>query len=154
MFSLSWAICQTSYRISGAFTQCPCRFCFKRCLFFVYGCILVYNFSYSHLFVALQMVCFESVYIKKSNLSYSRIIPIRMSRVRGAHLRGFAPRPTHQGYSSGESLAKCRRSDRIGIWSPYLSQQKQKAYHLCHLVVRYTGYIFSCKKKTYKNDMH
>jgi len=31
---------------------------------------------------------------KKSNLHYTRLIPFRVSRVSGAYLRGFAPRPT------------------------------------------------------------
>jgi len=43
-----------------------------------------------------------------------------MSRVSGAHLRGFAPGTTHQGCSGGESLATNGRFDRLGIWSPYL----------------------------------
>jgi len=30
---------------------------------------------------------------KKLNLYYTRLIPFRVSRVSGAHLRGFAPRP-------------------------------------------------------------
>jgi len=41
----------------------------------------------------------------KSNLRCTRIIPFWVSRVNGAHLRGFAPRPTHQVCNGGESLA-------------------------------------------------
>jgi len=33
---------------------------------------------------------------KKSNLRYTRLIPLRVLRVSGAHLRGFAPVPTLQ----------------------------------------------------------
>jgi len=51
----------------------------------------------------------------KSNLCYTCLIPFRVSRVSSAHLRGFAPRPTHQGCSGGESLATCGRFDRLGI---------------------------------------
>jgi len=32
--------------------------------------------------------------LKKSNFYYTRLIPFRVSRVGGAHLHGFAPRPT------------------------------------------------------------
>jgi len=41
--------------------------------------------------------------------------------------------PTHQGCSGDESLATCGRFYRIGIWIPYLSQQKQTCYYLYHL---------------------
>jgi len=50
-------------------------------------------------------------------------IPFRVSRVSGAHPRGFAPGPTYQGCSGGESLATCERLDRLGAWTPYLSHQ-------------------------------
>jgi len=36
------------------------------------------------------LFCFKSN-IKKSNLRYTRLIHFRVSRVSGAHLRGFAP---------------------------------------------------------------
>jgi len=62
---------------------------------------------------------------KKSNLHYTRLIPFQVSRVSGAHLRGFVPEPTHQGCNCGESLATCGRFDRLGIWTPYLPHQKQ-----------------------------
>jgi len=45
---------------------------------------------------------------KKSNLHYTRLIPFRVSRVGGAHLRSFAR-------NGGESLATCGRFDRLGI---------------------------------------
>jgi len=48
-----------------------------------------------------------------------------VSRVSGAHLRGFAPGSTHQGCSGGELLATCGRFDRIEIWTPYIPHQKQ-----------------------------
>jgi len=53
--------------------------------------------------------------IIKSNLHYTRLIPFRMSRVSGAHLRGFAPGPIHQGFNSGKLLATCGRFDRLGV---------------------------------------
>jgi len=56
-----------------------------------------------------------------------------VSRVTGTLLRGFAPRPTHQGCSGGESLAKCGRFDRLGIWTSYLPHQRQTSYHLCRI---------------------
>jgi len=52
----------------------------------------------------------------------------------GAHLQGFAPGPTFQVCSGGESLATCvriTRFDRLGIWNPYLPIQTQTSYHLC-----------------------
>jgi len=52
---------------------------------------------------------------KKWNLHYTRLIPFLVSRMSGAHLRGFASRPTHQGCNGGESLATCGRFDRLGI---------------------------------------
>jgi len=51
----------------------------------------------------------------KPNLRYTRLIPVRVSRVSGAQLRSFAPRPTHQGYSGGESLATCGRFIDLGF---------------------------------------
>jgi len=71
----------------------------------------------------------------KSNLHYTRLIPFRMSRVSGAHLRGFAPGPTHQGCSGGESLATCGRFDRLGNWNPYLPHQRQTSHHLRYFIV-------------------
>jgi len=56
---------------------------------------------------------------KKSNLHYICLIPFRVSRVSGVHLRDFAPELSHQGCSGGVSLATCGRFDRIGIWIPY-----------------------------------
>jgi len=41
---------------------------------------------------------------KKSYLYYTRLIHFRVSRVSGAHLRGFAPEPTYQGCNGDESL--------------------------------------------------
>jgi len=70
----------------------------------------------------------------KSNLHYTRLIAFRVSRVSGAHPCGFAPGPTHQGCSGGESLAMCERFDRLGIWTPYLLHQKRTSYHLFYLV--------------------
>jgi len=43
---------------------------------------------------------------QKSNLHHTRLIPFRVSRVSGAHLRGFA--------NSGESLETCGRFYRPG----------------------------------------
>jgi len=60
----------------------------------------------------------------KSNLDYTRLILFWVSRVSGAHLRGFAPGLTHQGCNGGKSLATCRRFDRLGIWTPYLQTPK------------------------------
>jgi len=48
-----------------------------------------------------------------------------MSRVSSAQLCGFAPGPTHQGCSVGESLVACVRFNRLGIWTPNLPHQKQ-----------------------------
>jgi len=42
-----------------------------------------------------------------------------VTRVSGAHLRGFTPGPTHQDCNDGESLATCGRFDRLGIWTPW-----------------------------------
>jgi len=75
---------------------------------------------------------------KKSNVRHIRI-PFRVSRVSGAQLvsgwagchewAGFATGLTHQGCSSGESLATYGRFNRLGIWTPYLPHQKQMPYH-------------------------
>jgi len=75
--------------------------------------------------------------IKKSNLYYTRLIPFWVSRVSGAHLRGFASGPTHQGCSDGESLAMCGRFNRLGIWIPYQRQTSSVSHclpqrHQCH----------------------
>jgi len=67
----------------------------------------------------IRECCHPKIKIK-SYLNYTRLIPFRVSRVSGAHFRGFAPRSTHQGCSGGESLATCGRFDRLGIWTPYL----------------------------------
>jgi len=56
--------------------------------------------------------------IKILNLHYARLIPFPVSRVSGAHLSGFAPRPTLQGCNGGESLATCGRFDRLGDMNP------------------------------------
>jgi len=79
---------------------------------------------------------------QKSNFCYTRLIPYLVSRVSGAHVRGFAPRPTHQGYNGGESLATCGRFDRLEIWTLFLPNQKQTslssgqyAVHIKHDVV-------------------
>jgi len=50
---------------------------------------------------------------KNSNLYYTRLTPFWVSRVSGVQLRGFAPGPTHQGCSGGESLATGGRFDRL-----------------------------------------
>jgi len=42
-----------------------------------------------------------------------------VSRVSGAHLRGFVPGLTHQGCSGGELLATSGRFDRREIWTTY-----------------------------------
>jgi len=77
----------------------------------------------------LNQVKIHSVLTKKLNLHYARLIPFRMSRVSGAHLRGFAPGSTHQGCNGSESLVTYGRFDRLGIWTPYLSHQKRTSYH-------------------------
>jgi len=69
----------------------------------------------------------------KSNLYYTRLIPFRVSRESGAHLRGFASRPTQSRLQRGESLATCERFDRLRIWIPCLPNQKRTSYHLCYL---------------------
>jgi len=84
--------------------------------------------------------------IKKSNLYYTRFIPFWVSRVSGAHLRGFAPGPILQGCSGGELLATCRRFDLLGIWTPHLPHQRQTSYHLCHLSCIKTIRTFSNPK--------
>jgi len=78
---------------------------------------------------------------RKSNLHYTRLIPFRVSRVSGAHLRGFAPQqgPYNQGCNGGESLATYGRFDRLGIWTSYLPHQKRTSHHLCYLA----GDLFS-----------
>jgi len=50
-----------------------------------------------------------------------------MSRMSGAHLRGFALGPTHQGRSDDESLATCERFDRLWYWFEVLLQKSLKA---------------------------
>jgi len=57
-------------------------------------------------------------------------MPYRVSRMSGAHLRGYTPKP--QGYSEGEPLATCGRFDRLEILTPYLPHPE--SYHLRHLV--------------------
>jgi len=64
-----------------------------------------------------------------------------VSRVSGAHLRGFAPEPTHQSCSGGESLATCGRFNRLGILN-----QRQISYHSLLCFRRY----FNSKSKQEK----
>jgi len=54
----------------------------------------------------------ESVKIKSSLHSLNTLSGVTSER---CHLRGFAPGHTHQGYNDGESLATCRRFDRLEI---------------------------------------
>jgi len=45
---------------------------------------------------------------------FTLLMPFRVLRVSGAHLRGFAPGLTHQGCSGGESLVTCGKFGRLG----------------------------------------
>jgi len=85
----------------------------------------------------------------KSNLLYTRLLPFRMSQVSGAHLRSFAPGPTHQGCSGGKSLALGGRFYQCKRWTPYFPHQRQTSYHLRHLAgyvrtsIAYSKYFFN-----------
>jgi len=46
-------------------------------------------------------VCMFLMKSKKSNIHYTRLILFPVSRVSGAHFRGFAPEPTLKGCSGG-----------------------------------------------------
>jgi len=62
-------------------------------------------------------------------------MPFRVSRVSGAHLRGFAPgRPTLQVCSSGESLATCVKFNRLERdMNPIPPAPETTTYQLCYL---------------------
>jgi len=70
-----------------------------------------------------------------------------VSRVSGAHHRGFAPGLTHQGCSGGESLATCGRFGRLGIWTLYLPHQKMAG------VLRLMRFIFLRSKAKLKRKI-
>jgi len=55
--------------------------------------------------------------IKSSLYSLNNLSGVTSER---CQLRGFAPGLTHQNCSGSESLATCRRFDRLGIWTAYL----------------------------------
>jgi len=73
--------------------------------------------------------------IKKSNLYYTRLIPFRVSGVSDAHLRSFAPGPTHQGCS----VASCWQhvGDLIGSgYEPHTSRTEADVHVLrCMLII-------------------
>jgi len=76
-----------------------------------------------------ESITFTLRFHQKSNLRYTRIIPFRVSRVSGAHVRGFAPRPTQSGFNGGESLQ--RVGDLIGSgFEPHTSRTRSE----CHPV--------------------
>jgi len=61
----------------------------------------------------------------KSNLHYTRLIPFRVSRVRGIHLRGFAP----GSHINVATVASCwqRVEDLIGSgFEPHTSRTRSE----------------------------
>jgi len=74
--------------------------CFQSGYKFVVSLVLQNWMSAFDLFIVFffffaDISCWSELKLKKkSNLHYTRLIPFRVSRVDGAHLRGFAPRPT------------------------------------------------------------
>jgi len=79
------------------------------------------NYSWCATISALLLFVAGIYKLKKSNLSYTRLIPFRVSRVTSEHCPSpeFAPGRTFQDYSGGKSLAICGRFDRLGIWTSY-----------------------------------
>jgi len=88
---------------------------------------LYYNLNYEDLF----QFHFKLFKLKKSNFRYTRLITfrLRVSRVSGAHLRGFAPGPTHrQGRHIKVVVSRWQRvGDLIGSgFESYISRTRRR----------------------------
>jgi len=64
---------------------------------------------------------------QKSNLHYTRLIPIRVSRVSGAHLRGFAPLVLSG--RSNQTISDSKPLDKLNILRQYFKYKGSKDFN-------------------------